>query len=91
LKFTASEKAAMIAFLKTLTDRTLLSDPRFSNPFVNRPDVVRSLTRTARTTGATLIGVAAIAAQAPGVLHSAVLITEMPPVPAAPGSPFPDP
>jgi cytochrome c peroxidase len=34
LNFTASEKAAMIAFLKTLTDRTLLSDPRFSNPFV---------------------------------------------------------
>jgi len=34
LKFTASEKAALIAFLKTLTDRTLLTDPRFSNPFV---------------------------------------------------------
>jgi cytochrome c peroxidase len=34
LKFTGSEKAALIAFLKTLTDRTLLTDPRFSNPFV---------------------------------------------------------
>ena len=34
LKFTVSEKAALIAFLKTLTDRTVLTDPRFSNPFV---------------------------------------------------------
>ena len=34
LTFTASEKAALIAFLKTLTDRRFLIDPRFSNPFV---------------------------------------------------------
>jgi cytochrome c peroxidase len=34
LKFTTSEKAALIAFLKTLTDQTLLTDARFSNPFV---------------------------------------------------------
>jgi cytochrome c peroxidase len=34
LNFTTSEKAALIAFLKTLTDRTFLTDPRFSNPFV---------------------------------------------------------
>ena len=34
LTFTASEKAALIAFMKTLTDRTFLTDPRFSNPFV---------------------------------------------------------
>jgi hypothetical protein len=34
LGFTTSEKAALIAFLKTLTDRPLLTDPRFSNPFV---------------------------------------------------------
>ena len=34
LKFTASEKSALTAFLKTLTDRTLLTDPRFSNPFM---------------------------------------------------------
>ena len=34
LKFTTSEKAALIAFLKTLTDRSFLTDPRFSNPFV---------------------------------------------------------
>jgi cytochrome c peroxidase len=35
LKFTASEKAALVAFLKTLTDRTFLSDPKFANPFIN--------------------------------------------------------
>jgi len=35
LRFTASEKAALTAFLKTLTDRTFLSDPKFANPFVN--------------------------------------------------------
>jgi cytochrome c peroxidase len=35
LKFTASEKTALTAFLKTLTDRTFLSDPRFANPFVD--------------------------------------------------------
>jgi cytochrome c peroxidase len=34
LNFTASEKAALIAFLKTLTDRTFLTDPRYSSPFV---------------------------------------------------------
>ena len=34
LKFTSSEKGALIAFLKTLTDRTFLTDPRLSNPFV---------------------------------------------------------
>ena len=34
LKFTTSEKGALIAFMKTLTDRSLLTDPRFSNPFV---------------------------------------------------------
>jgi cytochrome c peroxidase len=33
LHFTASEKAALIAFLKTLTDPTFLADPRFSDPF----------------------------------------------------------
>jgi len=34
LNFTASEKAALIAFLRTLTDRTLLTDPKYSSPFV---------------------------------------------------------
>ena len=31
--FTSSEKAALIAFLKTLTDSKFLSDPKFSDPF----------------------------------------------------------
>jgi cytochrome c peroxidase len=35
LTFTASEKAAVIAFLKTLTDRTFLTDLKYSNPFVD--------------------------------------------------------
>ena len=34
LNFTASEKAALIAFLRTLTDRTFLTDPRYSSPFM---------------------------------------------------------
>src|SRR5262245_22801441 len=33
LNFTDSEKAALVAFLKTLTDRKFLGDPRFSDPF----------------------------------------------------------
>jgi cytochrome c peroxidase len=33
LNFTDSEKAALIAFLKTLTDRTFLADPKFSDPW----------------------------------------------------------
>jgi cytochrome c peroxidase len=33
LNFTDSEKAALIAFLKTLTDETFLTDPKFSDPF----------------------------------------------------------
>jgi len=33
LKFTDSEKAAVVAFLKTLTDRRFLTDPKFSDPF----------------------------------------------------------
>jgi cytochrome c peroxidase len=33
LHFTESEKAAVIAFLKTLTDPTFLTDLRFSDPF----------------------------------------------------------
>jgi hypothetical protein len=36
LKYTESEKAALIAFLDTLTDRALLTDPRFSNPFAKQ-------------------------------------------------------
>jgi cytochrome c peroxidase len=33
LRFTASEKAALIAFLKTLTDPHFLKDPKFADPF----------------------------------------------------------
>jgi cytochrome c peroxidase len=33
LNFTPSEKASLIAFLETLTDRAFLSDPKFSNPW----------------------------------------------------------
>jgi cytochrome c peroxidase len=33
LNFTDSEKAALIAFLKTLTDQKFLADPKFSDPF----------------------------------------------------------
>jgi len=33
LNFTECEKAALVAFLKTLTDRAFLTDPRFSDPF----------------------------------------------------------
>ncbi|MGK0366528.1 MAG: cytochrome c peroxidase [Saprospiraceae bacterium] len=34
LNFTAAEKAALVAFLKTLTDDVLTNDIKFSNPFV---------------------------------------------------------
>jgi cytochrome c peroxidase len=33
LHFTESEKGALVAFLKTLTDRAFLTDPKFSDPF----------------------------------------------------------
>ncbi|MCH8043105.1 MAG: cytochrome-c peroxidase [Planctomycetes bacterium] len=35
LKFTAKQKAALVAFLKTLTDKKFVTDPRFSDPFVH--------------------------------------------------------
>ena len=34
LRFTRAEKASLLAFLKTLTDEKFLSDPKFSNPFI---------------------------------------------------------
>ena len=38
LKFTPEQKAALVAFLKTLTDQEFITDPRFSDPFVrNNP------------------------------------------------------
>jgi len=36
LHFTPSERAALLAFLKTLTDQHFLTDPRFSDPFVSK-------------------------------------------------------
>lgn len=33
-RLTAAQKAALVAFLKTLTDEKFLTDPRFSDPFV---------------------------------------------------------
>jgi cytochrome c peroxidase len=33
LNLTTAQKSALVAFLKTLTDRTVTSDPRFSDPF----------------------------------------------------------
>lgn len=35
--FTPTERAALVAFLKTLTDNTFLTSPLFSDPFVNLP------------------------------------------------------
>lgn len=35
LNLTAAEKAALVAFLETLTDEALLADPKYSNPFVD--------------------------------------------------------
>ena len=32
--FTESQRAALVAFLKTLTDRDFVTDPKFSDPFV---------------------------------------------------------
>ena len=37
-RLTSTQKAAIVAFLKTLTDETLLTDPRFSDPFVRLAD-----------------------------------------------------
>jgi len=33
LNFTLSERAALVAFLKTLTDQSFLTDPKFADPF----------------------------------------------------------
>jgi cytochrome c peroxidase len=34
LNLTTDQKAALVAFLKTLTDRTFVTDPRFADPFL---------------------------------------------------------
>jgi len=35
-RLTPQERRDLIAFLESLTDRTISSDPRFSNPFTNK-------------------------------------------------------
>jgi cytochrome c peroxidase len=86
MNFTASEKAALIAFLTTLTDRTFLTDSRFSNPFVTKKGTVRRANGTVPIAVATLMAIGATVAQAPKVLRSAVLTPEMPQLPPAPPS-----
>ena len=87
LHFTASEQAALIAFLKTLTDRTFLTDPRFSNPF-ERKGAVERVKATFLTARARLMGVGSAAAQRLEVLRSAVN-TEKPAAPPPPGATSP--
>jgi cytochrome c peroxidase len=85
LKFTASEKAALTAFLKTLTDRTCLTDARFSNPFIDTKDgALEGVKRAALTAREMLTTIGAAAVQAPVVLRSALLIPETPPLPLPP-------
>jgi len=87
LHFTVSEKAALMAFLKTLTDRTFLTDPRFSNPFGKKGAVAR-VKATFLTARAGLTGVRHAAGQRLEVLRSAVN-TEKPAVPLPPGAKSP--
>lgn len=35
LEFTAEEKADLIAFLNTMTDQDLISNPKYASPFIN--------------------------------------------------------
>jgi cytochrome c peroxidase len=88
LEFTASEKAALVAFLKTLTDRTCLTDPRFSDPFVESKD--DALTRVRRAE-ALLVTNGASPIQAALVLHSAMLDPGTPPLPPPPPEKSHDP
>ena len=88
LKFTASEKAALMAFLRTLTDRTSLTDSRFSNPFVDRKDgAVKNVKRAVLTPGIMLMTMGAAAAQAPVVLRPVLVVPEPPPLPLPPAPP----
>jgi cytochrome c peroxidase len=79
LKFTASEKAALVAFLKTLTDGKCLTDPRFANPFVDRKDIVTTVKRTVQKAGGMLRVVRSGTPQTPVVLRSP--LPELPPAP----------
>ena len=40
-QLTGEQKAALVAFMKTLTDETLISDPKFSDPFVRMTSQLR--------------------------------------------------
>lgn len=40
-RLTGEQSAALVAFLKTLTDETLISDPKFSDPFVRQKRLTR--------------------------------------------------
>jgi cytochrome c peroxidase len=83
-RFTASEKAALIAFLKTLTDRTFLEDPRFSSPFVDRKaDIGRGDRRGLLPAGGLLMVVDS-AARAALRVRSATHVPEPPPLPPSP-------
>ncbi len=42
IDFTPQEKADVVAFLKTLTDETLLTSPRFSDPWASPPRMTQS-------------------------------------------------
>jgi cytochrome c peroxidase len=80
LKFTASEKAALIAFLTTLTDPKFLSDPKFSNPFLRSQH--SAATRHPFSRGATVAmiptAIPAAATQRRARPVPAVLITPLP-------------
>jgi len=39
-EISTSDKRALVSFLKSLTDRTFLTDPRFGDPFATRPGAV---------------------------------------------------
>ncbi len=37
IDLSAQDKADLVAFLKTLTDHDFLTNPKFANPFIQRP------------------------------------------------------
>ena len=36
MNLSVTDKAALVAFLNTLTDQKLITDPKYSNPFINK-------------------------------------------------------
>lgn len=48
--FDARDRAALVAFLKTLTDETFLTDPKFSDPWSGGEKVIPKLPAPARST-----------------------------------------